>query len=1265
MLAQNTTTFQATSGSQVTTLVVNHQAPAPPGDTDRNGLPDAWELQYFGLTGNSPAGDADNDGSTNLQEFQAGTDPTTPPFSATDTDNDGLPDAWETRYFGTLDYGPDDQFNNMDRNLLGYYQQGLVPRLYTPTVVAGLRAWYRADTGYFRDPVSGKVNLWTDLSGNGLHLRQTEAAAQPENYSSETGEQFMFLSGAQRMAASPADVMVGATDLTVFVVLRPAPDQADNASLIALGSETSSGFDLRQLGPNANQYALVWPRAADQSPQGAAAAITAVADQSQLLTLLKGNTSQLGYLNGELQATASVAADLHALPAQLSLGGLTGGAFSGAVYEVLIYNRALSAEEREEVEDDLLLRNQLNDLDRSGLPDRWERRHFGHIGVDPNADADSDGLSNRDEWQRNTDPMRDDSDADGLSDGKEIALGTDPNDPASRAPLQLTWLSRSSTTSYTGEEIRRAPGLAGLLPDSSKNYRKIVVNQTVTEDVPPLGPPYWDESDYEPDLGLRTFTAEYNPDDPENWRISGRRVRRFPEADPEKRSTYPMDSVWLGADPAATSDSTKHVEYELIIHPRYLDSVDVVIRVSYDITLSEPGDAEVIPPQPQSSTGSWTPQLPSASRSGSTSVSAEYLIAVPSGAVGTIRWFEVFTPADGGAKAYALQEWPIENGATKSPGHTLSCPADGTATVELLEFTGQLAVDANRDGEIKLLGEEGADLTSATRPYRFWVNDDDDHLVDSSITGVYSELEDDDRNITNVQNEDWRNNVIDTPRDLEDFARLWVSVPGLSDSLKNGQLYLGLKWKNMTGTPAIKLHRSKDAAGSADYLFNTSAAAQQSLTAAIIEARYPDYVLDGNFQSDHTLIEGSGVFIIPAVQFSALSESTPSAAYLLEGCKAGVGQLVLVILKKEGTNYTEIGEGPGVWLDLKAPKNFIERWSAGNDALGVVQPVVRENSKSVSPAWGNPVTEEEKDYVLYVHGYNMQEFEKQRWIETTYKRLYWLGYKGRVGGFTWPCSQSAPPYDASEERAWESAVQLRILLSGLKTAGYRVHVLAHSQGNVVAGEALRQWKEAGNTTPLVRTYIASQAAIQAHCYDMAAPLIPGFAGSVSDDGTPNVYVNYPPTGAPYMGALAMSGAATNWLNFENPRDYALTGNSLDPLDFHPGWQANQRLKPDADTGMGYNAVDGFFISTPTGIRSLVMPAERFKIFSYLAEGRSWALGSTATGGVFAGNNTDLEATLGYSREHRYHSAQFRSFMSERYEYWRRLMLGIDLQPFTP
>ena len=46
-------------------------------DTDTNGLPDWWGLQYFGhLTGTDPNADPDHDGASNLAEFLAGTNPT-------------------------------------------------------------------------------------------------------------------------------------------------------------------------------------------------------------------------------------------------------------------------------------------------------------------------------------------------------------------------------------------------------------------------------------------------------------------------------------------------------------------------------------------------------------------------------------------------------------------------------------------------------------------------------------------------------------------------------------------------------------------------------------------------------------------------------------------------------------------------------------------------------------------------------------------------------------------------------------------------------------------------------------------------------------------------------------------------------------------------------------------------------------------------------------------------------------------------------------
>jgi len=44
------------------------------------------------------------------------------------------------------------------------------------------------------------------------------------------------------------------------------------------------------------------------------------------------------------------------------------------------------------------------DTDGNGLPDVWEQKYFGQIGVDPSDDIDGDRLSNLQEFQNGTDP---------------------------------------------------------------------------------------------------------------------------------------------------------------------------------------------------------------------------------------------------------------------------------------------------------------------------------------------------------------------------------------------------------------------------------------------------------------------------------------------------------------------------------------------------------------------------------------------------------------------------------------------------------------------------------------------------------------------------------------------------------------------------------------------------------------------------------------------------------------------------------------------
>src|SRR5260221_3320738 len=44
------------------------------------------------------------------------------------------------------------------------------------------------------------------------------------------------------------------------------------------------------------------------------------------------------------------------------------------------------------------------DSDANGLPDAWERQNFGALGVNPNADPDGDGMSNKEEYLAGTNP---------------------------------------------------------------------------------------------------------------------------------------------------------------------------------------------------------------------------------------------------------------------------------------------------------------------------------------------------------------------------------------------------------------------------------------------------------------------------------------------------------------------------------------------------------------------------------------------------------------------------------------------------------------------------------------------------------------------------------------------------------------------------------------------------------------------------------------------------------------------------------------------
>jgi hypothetical protein len=110
-------TVRATGGPFGANVVSKTVTPAFPGenvkvdfklseagltDSDADGLPDSWEMANFGNLSHTAAEDFDGDGYSNLEEFNAGSDPKVAASTPLDTDGDGLPDAWELAHFGNL-----------------------------------------------------------------------------------------------------------------------------------------------------------------------------------------------------------------------------------------------------------------------------------------------------------------------------------------------------------------------------------------------------------------------------------------------------------------------------------------------------------------------------------------------------------------------------------------------------------------------------------------------------------------------------------------------------------------------------------------------------------------------------------------------------------------------------------------------------------------------------------------------------------------------------------------------------------------------------------------------------------------------------------------------------------------------------------------------------------------------------------------------------------------------------------------------------------
>ncbi len=555
-----------------------------------------------------------------------------------------------------------------------------------------------------------------------------------------------------------------------------------------------------------------------------------------------------------------------------------------------------------------------------------------------------------------------------------------------------------------------------------------------------------------------------------------------------------------------------------------------------------------------------------------------------------------------------------------------------------------LAVDANRDGVIKFAGNHNdgalagkpADKTTEAKPYRFWLNDDND-------SG--------EQDHPGVGPQDSASDSIVSLRDLEDFTRLHLNIGGMQDAIANGTITVGLEWRDMTGSPSIKVFQAAEVDGGDQYLKTAVDAGNQQL---------------GSFGKALGTVSKGGAFKLPvsfwkannAIGIPTFDTDNPNRYLIFEGCTEGQGQLVLTFWK--GT--APLGETGSVWLDIKNIKKMYERFKASPE--GIPTPYTNSSGQfnnSSTPqnnGMGQPFdkpSEETKDCLVFVHGWNTDLNDSINTAETMFKRLWWQGFKGHFVAFRWETltqtgSAPAGEYNRSDSRAFIYGAALKQVATTLSEQ-YTVSVLAHSMGNIVTGEALQEGMQ-------IRNYIMMQAAVPASCYDPNAATLARLVDKDAQVPTPDMHD--PTLG--YRGYLqSISGTITRYYN---PLDYALATGFYGP--FETNWESNQLgYKPDGayqaqSWYYGYSAsnplqqrgwlwninfsiipsISGVVPPQSLGAEHYRLVSDSFEMKAFIARSRTKAVGAIDSVGSPIGASVNMQDRYGFRNSRPDHSGQF-------------------------
>ena len=407
--------------------------------------------------------------------------------------------------------------------------------------------------------------------------------------------------------------------------------------------------------------------------------------------------------------------------------------------------------------------------------------------------------------------------------------------------------------------------------------------------------------------------------------------------------------------------------------------------------------------------------------------------------------------------------------------------ARGTNIVRVIS----LNVDANHDGTLDFT-YWGPDFVSSGKPFRFWVNDDQDsgdYGGNGGIPGLIGSQADG----YNYQELGYNNNSlyrVHGARDLVDFFPVYVNIgslfqsnafsAGISATDTNYQFILSqadgvlrFGYTDLTPTNYMNFLRDTNEARTlGGYPGETGFYAGAQLTTI-------------------TNVVNGGVALSPL--FVAGIATNNQGIILVEAAAPTTQPLVLSIY--HGSNLL-------AQTSLSLSVSGVEQMFRHKNLLLNTNLMVKADRLTDASVPNEPNTID-KNFV-FLHGYNVNPQQARGWDADIYKRMYWSGSHAKFYGVTWEAADSQVASQVTINlqtnivNAFNTAPLLNTFLNSL--SGTNV-VAAHSLGNMVVLSALNDYSNQN-----INTYFMIDAAVAIEAIDSGASLNP--------DMYPSAWTNY-------------------------------------------------------------------------------------------------------------------------------------------------------------